>query len=286
MLAFGLVALSGFRVFAADDENDFVRFVDGEDSARLETAVVSYRNADGVGVDLIGVIHIGDGTYYDALNESFKGYDALLYEMVGGGSKEDEADKKEDLAKSGNPLAFFQALMRSMLELEFQLDKIDYKAKNFVHADMDWKTFQKLREEKNENLFGLLDKAVQREDQRPGGGFDFTRYFEAINKAESPLEAKMELARQFDQIELMSESMDGEDGSVILAERNKVALNVLKREIEKGGRKLGLFYGAAHLVGMSEMLREEMGFKYTGTKWLKAWDIPKAQKKRAYRRAK
>ncbi len=39
--------------------------------------------ANGLEVDLIGAIHIADKSYYDTLNESFKGYDALLYEMVG-----------------------------------------------------------------------------------------------------------------------------------------------------------------------------------------------------------
>jgi len=36
----------------------------------------------GVTVDLIGAIHIGDKAYFQKLDNSFKKYDALLYEMV------------------------------------------------------------------------------------------------------------------------------------------------------------------------------------------------------------
>ena len=279
-LLLSIVALIHSATAQTNPDEDFVRFLDGKDAARLETATVTFENEAGVKVDLIGVIHIGDADYYEGLNESFKAYDALLYEMVGGSSKEDEEQKKEAQSKKGNPMAFFQSLMKNMLEVEFQLDKIDYKAANFVHADMDWKTFQRLRDEKNENLYGLLDKAVKREQDRPGG-FDFQKYFEALNNADSPQDAKMELARQFDQIELMTDAMDGEDGSVILHERNKVAMDVLKKEIGKGGKKLGLFYGAAHLVGMAETMRDEMGFKQVSKEWRRAWNIPKTVKEDA-----
>ena len=37
---------------------------------------------DGLYVDLIGAIHIGDKAYYQQLNKDFSAYDALLYELV------------------------------------------------------------------------------------------------------------------------------------------------------------------------------------------------------------
>lgn len=62
----------------------FTRFEEDETGARLQTGVGSYRNKDGVTVDLIGAIHIGDKAYYERLNRRFTRYDAVLYEMVGG----------------------------------------------------------------------------------------------------------------------------------------------------------------------------------------------------------
>src|SRR6476646_5454534 len=48
----------------------FMRFVDdGHSGGKFETAVVTYRNKDGATVRLIGAIHIGEKSYYDALNK-------------------------------------------------------------------------------------------------------------------------------------------------------------------------------------------------------------------------
>ncbi len=53
----------------------------------MQTAVVRYTNKaaagkDPVQVDLIGAVHIADPAYYEKLNERFKHYDVLLYELV------------------------------------------------------------------------------------------------------------------------------------------------------------------------------------------------------------
>ena len=61
----------------------FVRYVENPDgSSRLEVAETAYENAKGVDVHLIGAVHIADPEFYEGLNEEFKHYDALLYELV------------------------------------------------------------------------------------------------------------------------------------------------------------------------------------------------------------
>ena len=69
--------------------------------------------------------------------------------------------------------------------------------------------------------------------------------------------------------------MDSDEGSVILTERNDVALKVLKKELASGHKKLSIFYGAAHLPDMKEKMLKDFGYKHTGTKWIVAWDLPK-----------
>ena len=83
---------------AAADANDpklgqdWVRMqydADGE-VLGMQTAIVRYAAAaplakpavSAVQVDLIGAVHIADVAYYNQLNERFKQYDALLYELV------------------------------------------------------------------------------------------------------------------------------------------------------------------------------------------------------------
>src|ERR1700743_2439159 len=68
---------------ATQPSQDYMRFVgDPQGGGKLQTASVTYQNSDGVQVDLIGAVHVGEKAYYDELNKQFEGYDAMLYEMV------------------------------------------------------------------------------------------------------------------------------------------------------------------------------------------------------------
>ena len=68
---------------AKEEGTKFLRFIEeGRDGGRLETAIATYKNDKGATVQLIGAVHIADPSYYDGLNKTFAGYDALLYEMV------------------------------------------------------------------------------------------------------------------------------------------------------------------------------------------------------------
>ena len=60
---------------------------------------------------------------------------------------------------------------------------------------------------------------------------------------------------------------------MILTERNKAALKVLGEQLQKGKKKLGVFYGAGHMSGLEKTLIDEMGFTRVGEKWLVAWDM-------------
>jgi hypothetical protein len=63
---------------------------------------------------------------------------------------------------------------------------------------------------------------------------------------------------------------------VIIGDRNAKCVEVLCRQVEGGKRKLGVFYGAAHLPDLERRLLE-MGYRRGKQKWLTAWDIPKAK---------
>ena len=71
----------------AKPEGEFlrVRRNDAGKAVAMETAIVRYTGTgkyEGATVDLIGAIHVGEGTYYDELNKRFGEYDALLFELV------------------------------------------------------------------------------------------------------------------------------------------------------------------------------------------------------------
>lgn len=260
---------------------DFIRFNESKTSASLETASAKYTHKDGITVELIGVVHIADKDYYEKFNEQFKQYDALLYEMVGGDPEKPLT--KEDLqANKKNPLRFFQLLIGGMMKLDFQLDHIDYTAKNFVHADMTLETFQERQKAKGENLLSLLEKSIEAQEKAASqnkNDFNFASMFKLLNEEGGPNGMKLALGRQFHDIESMIGGMEGPDGSVLVAERNITALKVMDREIKSGKKNLGIFYGAAHLPDFDKRLTKELGFQRAETSWNTAWKIQKAASK-------
>lgn len=265
---------------AAKDKSktEFVRFVpDGKGGGRLEAAIATYRNADGVTVHLVSALHIGEPSYYRGLSKTFQGYDALLYEMVKPKGMAIPAPG-EGPRGGGGVITMFQRFLKDRLKLEFQLDAIDYTAENFVHADLDAETFFKMQEERGESMFTLMLRSMLHEmgRQSRGDGAPPITVFDLLAAMTSPDSArqyKLLLAKQLQNVEAQLAGIEGLNGSVIISERNKAALKVLEETIEKGETNIGIFYGAGHMSGIEKVLVGEMGFKPVGVEWRLAWDM-------------
>jgi len=271
-------ALAASARLRADDaagpqkqDSKFLRFVDdNEGGGRLESAIVSYKNADGVKVHLVAAVHVGEKKYYEDLSKTFSTYDALLYEMV----KPKETAVPVRGEKSQSMVSAFQRMLKDVLDLEFQLDAVDYSAKNFVHADLDAETFAKLQEERNENIFTLMLRQMLAEMSKPSQApeVSLTELVVALLSPDSARHFKLILAKQFEDIEAKVAGIEGPNGSVIVSERNKAAISVLKDSIAKGSKDIGIFYGAAHMTDMEKHLTE-MGFTRQSSEWRVAWDM-------------
>ncbi len=132
---------------------EFLRYVDdGKGGAKLQTSIVSYANDAGVTVHLVAALHVGEKSYYDGLAKTFDGYDALLYEMV----KPKGSGVPIRGQASGSMIGAFQRWLKDVLELDYQLDDIDYGRPNFVHADLDWETFEQLQSDRGESIMGIM----------------------------------------------------------------------------------------------------------------------------------
>ena len=59
------------------------------------------------------------------------------------------------------------------------------------------------------------------------------------------------------------------------------AIGVLKKRLAAGDKKIGIFYGAAHLKGMEKILTGEMGFKQVGDPQWRTWGGLRWRKRRA-----
>jgi hypothetical protein len=84
------------------------------------------------------------------------------------------------------------------------------------------------------------------------------------------------MARQFEGMESAISIFEGPEGSTIITERNKKCFEVLQSQIDKGHKRIGVFYGAGHLPDMQQRLADDFGLKRSGETWLVAWDLTRS----------
>lgn len=251
-------------------QQQFLRYVDdGHGGGQLQAAVVTLKNDAGVTVQLVAAVHIADRAYYEHLNELFKKDDAVLYEMV----------KPKDMAPpapgevTGSDVSMIQRFLKDALQLDFQLDDINYAAPNFVHADLDSQTFYQMQKQRGESMLSLmLDMMLRNLTRTPDANApeptlaDIIRIFTDPDGAR---QAKILLARQFSDIDSVVSALNG---TVLLTARNNAAVETFKKTVASGKRTLAIFFGAAHMPGIEQRL-EDMGYKQSGVVWLTAWNL-------------
>ncbi len=256
--------------------SDFVRYVTVGDGGHLDTAITTYEK-DGVTVVFYGAVHIADAACYQELNDRFTTCDVLLYELVG---PEDYRPSRDPEERGSSIVSLLQQGLKRALDLTFQLDEIDYQADNFVHADMTPEEFQASMDERGESLLSIMwnmmasGMEMQREqaesgEAAPAQEFDLVA---AFRSGEGRHLMRVTFASQLEQMEMLAA---GGEGSTLLEGRNEKCLQVLRREIADGRKRIGIYYGAAHLPHMERRLVEDLGFRKTGHEWLVAWDCAK-----------
>lgn len=297
-------------------------------SSELQTAIVSYKKRfpwillnPFLQVDLVSTIHIADKEYFTALQKELEAYDSILYEMVT--SKESLENRRNTIAakrlktsrrsRGFSILGFIQRQMARVLTLDFQLDCLDYEAKNWYHADLDFETFTLLQKEKGESFYSFARDMTIRSTKamiQPAlvtEGLDtwrskllwvsrvfpmplvglfligaFCADFENQTEDYPELEALSRLdfgaaMKVFLAKRLTSELTQGtsdiEEKSVIIGERNRAATEALKRAIEQGHKRVAILYGGGHMPDLGRRLREEFDLVPSEVRWVTAWSI-------------
>ena len=260
--------------------SQFIRLTGPADSpSALETAITRYTNSEkpGVSVDLVGAVHIGDESYYATLNELFKNYDVVLYELV---AEEGTRVPAGGGDRRGNPLSFLQTSAQKFLGLASQLEKVDYSPANFRHADLSPTDLAEKMKERGDTGWSLAMSAMSEMIDRTAKGKQ-TFSGDANAGAENvfdllsnPQKAKMFMARQFGDPAMMELGLGEKLNQLIVSDRNEAAMNVLDDELGKGTKRIAIFYGAAHFPDFEARLAKRE-FKPTGQSWLSAWDLTK-----------
>ncbi|XP_024524752.1 uncharacterized protein LOC9632231 isoform X1 [Selaginella moellendorffii] len=205
-----------------------------------------------------------------------------------------------------------QRLMAQVLSLDFQLECMDYQKDNWYHADLDFETFQDLQRRKGESLFGFATEmtkistaalsaaALARTDldqwrgkllwasrvfpmpllglfviegvcAPPDAPLSSSPEMKALFNLELAAATKLFLAKQLS-TDLTEGAFSLLKDSVIIGERNSVAMRELEAAIAEGCEKIAIFYGSGHLPDMDSRLRS-LGFFPQRLKWQTAWSI-------------
>jgi hypothetical protein len=242
----------------------------------METSIARYvpksAGPEGLVVELVSAVHVGEGSYYAALNKAFEGFDVVLYELV--------APEGTRVPKGGgNPRGVVSGLqngMKDMLNLEFQLNEVDYTRDNFVHADMSPEDFAKAMADRGESIWGLMFRMMGQAMAQQAANKNAPSDFEvlmALFDRNRALKLKRILAGQFENLEFVTTALSGPDGSTLIEGRNQAALKVLKKQIDAGKRKIAIFYGAGHMPDFEKRLVADFGLKLDTERWVEAWNL-------------
>jgi hypothetical protein len=225
---------------------------------------------------LVGAVHVGDKAYYDELNKAFEGYDIVLYELV---APEGTHIPKGSKTSNRHLPGAVQNGMKGVLDLEHQMERIDYTKANMVHADMSPEQFNKSMADRGESFLGMMFKmmgqgmALQARAQSQGKSSFEGNVLSALFSNNRPLAMKRAFAEQFEDLEASMGALTDKEGSTIITERNKVALRKLDEAIKSGKRKIAIFYGAGHLPDIEGRLSADFGLERTRERWLTAWNL-------------
>ncbi len=242
----------------------------------LQTAIVRYRGKkdskyEGRIVDLVGVIHIGEREYYTDLNKRLSKYDSVLYELV---APDGTRIQPEDLEKRRSLLASMQTGMKDMLNLQYQLELVDYMAKNFRHADMSPDEFVEDLERRGDSVVKMVARmmgAGLASSASTGGDAGILL---SLFSSDRSKRMKQTMARQLIDIEVVTAGINDKNGeNTLIKGRNAKAFEVLREVLDDGKEKMAVFYGGGHLPDMAERLEEDFEMTPRKTTWLDAWDL-------------
>lgn len=259
-----------------DEEFQYVRVVRDKEAKKgsLDTAVRKFVGENGVCVDLVGAIHVAEKSYYKELNKLFEDYDVVLYEVV---AEEGTRPEPEEDKSPSSVIGFAQFQFANLLGLVHQLEHIDYKKENMVHADLSPKEFAEAMKARNDGFaawyFREVGFSMARKNPNASDS-DESKIILALFKKNRKRALKDALADQFASMDSEQAMKGTSDGTSIITDRNNRVLEKLKEILKDDSKKkIAIFYGAAHLPEFSEKLQSDFNLKPQDDKtlWIEAW---------------
>ncbi|CAN6456433.1 unnamed protein product [Victoria cruziana] len=220
---------------------------------------------------------------------------------------------KRTRSKGFSILGFIQRQMARVLSLDFQLDCLDYQGRNWFHADLDYETFKSLQLERGESFFtfardmtlrstkAVLIPSAALEELGPWKskllwasrvlpmplvglfiiGSVCSQYeipsseyseLKALSRLDFGSALKIFLAKRLT-TEFSQVTAAVEEKSVVIGERNRVALEALRKTLDGGYKRIAILYGGGHMPDLGRRLREDFNMVPSNVSWVTAWSI-------------
>ncbi|MEM7600915.1 MAG: hypothetical protein AAF357_05820, partial [Verrucomicrobiota bacterium] len=154
-------------------------------------------------------------------------------------------------------------------------------AKNFVHADVEWDGLSGLMEARNQNFTEIFSRAMALSNEGGIAGFPDSEagmslmlgsLISAVTTGNST-ELKRLIAPFLSEAETFITQLEGDDGTVLVTERNKLVMEHLTRELKaRDEGRFAIFYGAGHMPDLENRLLS-LGFVKGETQWADAWSM-------------
>lgn len=259
----------------------------GDRAGSLKVPIVRYQRYAPDGslqrLDFVGAVHLGEAAYYQALNARFRGYDAVLFELV---ADPDVLNSRSN-SENRSPIGFIQQALADLLGLQFQLEGINYGAANFVHADLSPRQLSAAMTARGESMASVLLKLIlisfdpKVKEEMSRSGYEEPE-LEGVNPvmlvlrgptAEERKKLKIFFAKGLVSSDVIIKQIQGESGSSLIDDRNAAAVQVAKEQLGSGQRSLAVFYGVGHMQDLDKRFREELGLSLVGVEWVQAWTL-------------
>ena len=199
----------------------------------------------------------------------------MLFELV---APEGTVPTPAVRAKGGdNPISMMQSMTKEMLNLDSQLELVDYTKRNFVHADMSPSEMANRMKERGDTGVTVALTAVaeimRQSNAQAEKGAKEVNPLELLASMGDPGKMKKLMAKQFVETGALDTGLGATLNRMIVTDRNEAAMKVLERERANGHKKIGIFYGAAHMPDFEKRIAKKYGYKAQKPQWLTAWDL-------------
>ena len=258
--------------------SDVARYIRLADKSAVQVPCQRLKDKQGRTIELTGVVHVADRSYFEALDKHLKGFDAVLFELVGDETDVEAARKKQPSPHGVSPMSKIYTFMaHEVLGMVTQGEVIDYNNPKFIHADLSEAEINELLKPHNMSIDELLSGPMKGTQMDLDQMESMLPMMKSMMPKGDPHAIKRMIAPAMTDMEGGCGRADCGEGSlfheIVVVKRNARALEVLDRELAAGKKKVSIFYGSAHMPDFKKRLLEQ-GWQEDGVEWRDAWTIP------------